>query len=202
MPEDNETSELSLNRAIDEIGVSRHSDVGLASGDPSQEQLRASLGQFATGVTIVTTSDGAGEKVGLTVNSFNSVSLDPPLILWSIAHTSYGIDVFEKAEHFCVNVLCADQVDLAHLFAQASEDKFNGLAVSYGLESVPLINGCLAHFECATEARYPGGDHLILLGRVMRYKSADREPLLFHAGSYFDLAHNEIELKRKKTTKT
>lgn len=156
--------------------------------DPAQRRLRDALGQYATGVTIATTLDRSGNPVGMTVNSFSSVSLEPPLILWSIAETSLGFDVFRDTEHFCINVLCSDQVDLAKQFAQVSEDKFSGLRLSQGLHGIPKIEGCLAHFECSTEARYPGGDHIILLGRVARHGKFEGEPLLFHAGQFYDLS--------------
>lgn len=174
--------------------TTRHLD----PGEDTKKLLRNALGQFATGVTIVTTLDDNGDYVGMTVNSFSSVSLDPPLILWSISETSYGIDVFRGASHFCINILSTDQVNLAQKFSQASEEKFNGLAIARGLNGIPLIEGCLAHFECTTEARYPGGDHIILLGRVMRFASVNKDPLLFHSGQFYDLRPVSIEAAQGK----
>ncbi len=172
--------------------------------DDTKKLLRNALGQFATGVTIVTTLDNNGDYVGMTVNSFSSVSLDPPLVLWSISETSYGIDIFRRTPYFCINILCTDQVNLAQKFSQPSEEKFNGLAIAHGLNGMPLIEGCLAHFECTTEARYPGGDHIILLGRVMRFASINKDPLLFHSGQFYDLQPVSIEAAqgRKPATKT
>ena len=149
-------------------------------------QFRQALGQFATGVTIVTTRDGAGRPIGVTASSFNAVSLEPPLVLWSIGRSAFSYPAFAEAGHFAVHVLDAGQRGLSDRFAQASTDKFAGLEVGSGLGEVPLLPGCLASFECATEHRYAGGDHLILVGRVLRMALAQdaAQPLLFHRGRY------------------
>jgi len=152
-------------------------------------QFRQALGQFATGVTIVTALDGEGRAIGVTASSFNAVSLDPPLVLWSIGKSAYSYPAFARAGHFAVHVLDAGQRSLSDRFAQAATDKFAGLDVGCGLGEVPLLPGCLAVFECATEHRYEGGDHLILVGRVLRMDVAHgaTQPLLFHRGRYAEL---------------
>lgn len=146
--------------------------------------LRQALGHFATGVTIITTRDAAGQPVGVTVNSFNSVSLDPPLVLWSLARKAYSYDAFNREGHFAVHVLAADQQALSNRFAQAGTDKFANLAVKAGVADLPLLTGCAAVFQCQTVARYDGGDHLILVGKVHHYQCAERAPLMFHRGRY------------------
>lgn len=152
-------------------------------------QLRQALGQFATGVTIVTTRDGGGRPIGVTASSFNAVSLEPPLVLWSIGRNAFSYRAFAEAGHFAVHVLDAGQRGLSDRFAQASTDKFAGLDVGSGLGEVPLLAGCLASFECSAEHRYEGGDHLILVGRVLRMEVARSagQPLLFHRGRYAEL---------------
>ena len=146
--------------------------------------LRAALGQYATGVTVVTTHDRDGRPVGLTVNSFASVSLDPPLVLWSLALSSSRLPAFKACRHFAVNVLAADQLELSNHFAMTGIDKFADLAWSPGLGGVPLLEGCCARFECHSEAQHEGGDHLIFVGRVERFMRDERAPLLFHGGAY------------------
>lgn len=147
-------------------------------------QFRSALGHFATGVTIVTTRGTEGEPVGVTVNSFASVSLDPPLILWSLAKNSYSVPAFTAARHFAVHVLASSQQALSDRFARAASDKFSGLELGAGIGDTPLLDGCATVFECSTEHRYDGGDHLILVGRVQRYDVHDRAPLLFYRGRY------------------
>jgi flavin reductase (DIM6/NTAB) family NADH-FMN oxidoreductase RutF len=161
---------------------------GRAGVDPSgseeaQRQFRNTLGHFATGVTCMTTRTAKGEPVGITVSSFNSLSLDPPLILWSIAASGASFPCFQIGDAFAVNVLSADQVELARVFALAGGDKFAGVKQHAGLDGVPLIDGCVAHFECTVEARYPGGDHDIVVGRVRRMFDIGKTPLLFHGGT-------------------
>lgn len=156
-------------------------------------QFRQALGQFATGVTIVTALDGEGRPIGVTASSFNAVSLDPPLVLWSIGKSAYSYPAFLRAGHFAVHVLGAGQRSLSDRFAQAATDKFADLDVGCGLGEVPLLPGCLAMFECGTEHRYEGGDHLILVGRVLRMEVARSaaQPLLFHCGRYAELLSPE-----------
>lgn len=148
------------------------------------QSFRNALGRFATGVTIVTTLDAAGRPVGLTANSFNSVSLDPPLVLWSLARRSANLPAFEAAGRFAVNVLAADQRDLSDRFARPVEDRFAGVDWQAGAAGIPVLAGATACFECTTDNRIDGGDHVIFLGRVDRFHHADREPLIYHAGRY------------------
>lgn len=147
-------------------------------------EFRNALGRFATGVTIVTTADTAGRRYGVTANSYNSVSLDPPLVLWSLARASGSMAAFQAADAFAVHILGMHQEDLARHFAARSEDRFAGLDTRTGHGGVPLFDDCVAHFECVTENRFEGGDHTIFLGRVVRFEACDHEPLLFHRGGF------------------
>lgn len=159
-----------------------------SSADFDVQEFRNALGMFATGVTVVTTQHPDGRPAGLAVNSFASVSLDPPLVLWSIAETSSLYRVFCEAEWFAVNVLTGAQEALSHIFAGKAADRFAGLDLREGLGGVPLLSDCAAHFECRTEARHPGGDHTILIGRAERFQYQSTAPLLFHAGRYARIA--------------
>lgn len=151
-------------------------------------EFRDALGQFATGITIVTAVAADGSPVGMTVSSFNSVSLEPPLILWSLALNSLSADTFRQARRFAVNVLAHDQQALSDRFASRSGARFEGIAVRPGLGGVPLIEACCAWFECTREADYPGGDHAIVLGRVERFARGENDkPLVFHGGRYRQL---------------
>lgn len=145
--------------------------------------FRRALGQFATGVTVVTTLAGDGRKVGMTVNSFSSVSLDPPLVLWSVARHAPSFQDFTTATHFGVNVLAAHQHHLCKQFATPSEDKFAGVKCVAGA-CVPVIEDTLAYFVCRVVQQYDGGDHVILLGQVEAYKHQAGEGLVFHSGKY------------------
>ena len=149
--------------------------------------FRRALGCFATGVTVITTDSAAGGRAGLTVSSFSSVSLDPPLVLWSLSLHAPSLPAFQASPHFGVNILAADQAALSTRFATPSEDKFAGLAIVEGLGDIPLIDGAAAHFECRSEFRYYGGDHVIIIGRVERYAYWDRDPLIFCHGRYAKL---------------
>jgi 3-hydroxy-9,10-secoandrosta-1,3,5(10)-triene-9,17-dione monooxygenase reductase component len=147
-------------------------------------QFRNALGQFATGVTIVTTFDGEGRPTGVTASSFNSVSLDPPLVLWSLAKSAQSLQAFQESGHFAVHVLGQDQQDMSNRFARSGEDKFADLDFALTAQGVPLFEGCAARFLCRTAYQYEGGDHVILVGEVIDYETSDRQPLLFHGGSY------------------
>lgn len=149
-----------------------------------QLALRSALGAFATGVTIVSTQDGAGADVGVTANSFNSVSLDPPMVLWSLSRKAMSLAAFQANPHFAVHVLAADQDGLSRRFATQGADKFAGLSIERGFGDVPLIDGCTARFQCRTAFNYDGGDHVIFVGEVLAFDSFERAPLLFHAGRY------------------
>lgn len=156
--------------------------------EPTPARLRAALGCFATGVTIVTTRAPDGAPVGLTVNSFSSVSLQPPLVLWSLALASRWRTVFETCSHWAVHVLGGPQQALAERFARRDVDRWAGLAWSEGLGGVPLLPEALAWFECRAAQRYPGGDHLILLGEVLRCRQQPGPPLLYYRSAFAALA--------------
>ncbi|MDX2144629.1 MAG: flavin reductase family protein [Rhodospirillaceae bacterium] len=155
-----------------------------AEGEDAQREFRRTLGQFATGVTAMTTRAPDGAPVGMTVSSFNSLSLDPPLILWSIARSTPSFGYFQVGHDFAVNVLSADQEAVARRLAKSSADKFDGISARTGLGGVPLIDGCIAYLECNVWARYPGGDHDIIVGRVRRIFNIGKAPLLFHGGAF------------------
>jgi flavin reductase (DIM6/NTAB) family NADH-FMN oxidoreductase RutF len=150
--------------------------------------LRDALGDFATGVTVVTARDADGRPVGVTINSFASVSLEPPLVLWSLGLHSPSRAAFESCSHYAINILAATQEDLSQRFAQSQGDKFAGIELGVGAGDTPLLPGCCAWFECRNELRYPGGDHVILVGRVERFERQEKPPLIFHGGRYRALA--------------
>ncbi|TIC79788.1 flavin reductase family protein [Crenobacter intestini] len=152
--------------------------------DFKSQEFRHALGAFTTGVTIVTTCDADGEPVGVTANSFNSVSLDPPLVLWSIAKTARSLGAFAHSGHWTVHVLSAEQEGLSDRFARRGEDKFAGLETETGSNGCPLLTGCAARFQCRTSFEYDGGDHLILVGEVVAFDREDKAPLVFHGGRY------------------
>ena len=146
--------------------------------------FRNALGQYATGVTVVTTMGRGGERVGMTANSFTSVSVDPPLVLWCPSNQALSLASFESAKHFAINILAADQLVLSRQFATASADKFVGVTTREGLRGIPVIDGAVATFECRTIARYNAGDHRIYVGEVQRYETTGGDPLVFHGGQY------------------
>ncbi|MDO9143494.1 MULTISPECIES: flavin reductase [Comamonadaceae] len=148
------------------------------------KDFRRALGMFATGVTIVTTQAGDGTPVGVTANSFNSVSLTPPLVLWSLAKSARSLQAFSDASHWNVHVLAEDQVAMSNLFARAGEDKFSGLQLDTGLNNTPLLHACSARFQCRTMFQYEGGDHIIFVGEVLGYDRSERPPLLYVTGNY------------------
>ena len=154
-------------------------DVTTTALDPLA--FRKALGQFPTGVAVVTATHD-GRAIGMTANSFSSVSLDPPLVLWSVAKSSPSHDAFASADAFAVHFLGADHRDLALRFSQRGIDKFAGLTHAPGQTGAPLIEGLAPIFECRAWARYPGGDHTVLVGEVMRMVERNHEPLLFHSG--------------------
>jgi flavin reductase (DIM6/NTAB) family NADH-FMN oxidoreductase RutF len=150
--------------------------------------FRDTLGCFATGVTVITALTPAGVPIGLTISSFNSVSLDPPLILWSLSADSPSLEAFRSAAHYAVNVLSADQQAVSDNFAARTGDRFAGISTRTGAHGSPLIEGCCAYFECANEVQYPGGDHLIFVGRVEHFVQGEPvSPLIFHGGRYREL---------------
>jgi flavin reductase (DIM6/NTAB) family NADH-FMN oxidoreductase RutF len=146
--------------------------------------FRNALGTYGTGVTIITATAADGKPYGITCNSFASVSLNPPLILWSLGVYSSSLTVFQNASHFTVHVLSASQQALANSFAKSSEDKFTGLDWTPGLGNAPVLAESVANFQCRSVNRYYGGDHVIFLGAVEAYAYNANEPLLFARGTY------------------
>lgn len=153
--------------------------------DFDQKEFRNACGAFATGITVVTTMGPDGEPVGMTANSFSSVSLDPPLVLWSVGNHAGSFDIFSKAEHYAVHILHKDQEELSNLFASRGEDKFGNIDWSKGELGSPLLPDYAVRFQCKMEHVYPGGDHNILVGRVVAYDDRGaEEPILFYKGRY------------------
>lgn len=163
-------------------GSGRSAMNGLEPGAATQRALRDAFGRFATGVTLVTTRGPSG-PVGITANSFASVSLEPALLLWSPAKSSRRFGIFHAAEAFAVHVLGAHQMDLCRRFATVGDDWLD-LDYEVNAAGVPLLPGCPARFECRTEARHDAGDHVLIVGRIERFLSGDGAPLVFSAGRY------------------
>lgn len=148
------------------------------------KDFRRALGMFATGVTIVTTQAADGTPIGITANSFNSVSLDPPMVLWSLANNSRSLAAFSDSTHWNVHILSNEQEALSNQFARAGEDKFAGLAMDSQASNAPLLTGCTARFQCKTAFKYEGGDHTIFVGEVVKYDNSTLPPLLYVTGGY------------------
>ena len=146
--------------------------------------LRTAFGRFATGVTIVTCLDGSGQRIGLTANSFSSLSLDPPLVLWSLRRVSPRLAAFATASHFAINVLAETQVELSRRFASPVTDKFAEGQWSVGLGGAPVLAACAAVFECELHQQHEAGDHQLFIGRVRRLAEMALAPLLFQGGHY------------------
>lgn len=152
------------------------------TGPIDPKELRQTLGCFPTGVAIVTTIGRDGKPIGLTISSFNSVSMEPPLVLWSLALKAGSLPDFRANPHFAINVLSADQGHLPKVFSSPVDERFDGLGWHEGLGGAPVIEGCVATLECRTHARHPGGDHEIILGEVLRHAASDLTPLVFGKG--------------------
>lgn len=146
--------------------------------------FRAALGAFATGVTVITSVGRNGEPIGLTANSFNSVSLDPPLVLWSLAKKAFSLQDFVAAPHWAVHVLSAEQEAISNQFARGGQDKFAGVDLDVSEHGVPLLRNCAARFECTSTFQYEGGDHIIFVGEVKQFEKSHFPPLVFHGGKY------------------
>jgi flavin reductase (DIM6/NTAB) family NADH-FMN oxidoreductase RutF len=159
--------------------------------------FRDALGSYATGVTIITAAGADNKPYGLTCNSFTSVSLNPPLVLWSLVLYSSSLSIFQNATHFAVNVLGASQRELANKFAKSSDDKFTGVDWRPGLGNAPLLTESIANFQCRSVNRYYGGDHVIFLGAVEAYWYTHKEPLLFARGGYGKFAADERHAPKK-----
>ncbi len=161
---------------------------GLKASPPSfsQQEFRAALGMFATGVTIVTARTPQGKLIGLTANSFNSVSLHPPLVLWSLARAAGSMATFSTGSHYAINILAADQQELARRFAAKGADRWAGVTFDEGAGGAPLLAGAAATFECFNRSRYEEGDHVIFVGEVERCSHrTGASPLLFHGGKFY-----------------
>lgn len=152
--------------------------------DIDPRAFRRALGNFATGVTIITARSPEGVNVGVTASSFNSLSMNPPLVLWSSIKESPSCTIFESASHFAVNILASDQLDMSNHFARQQEDKFGAVEWEEGLGGAPLFSGCAGRFQCETYDKVDGGDHWIFIGRVIAFDDFGRPPLCFHQGSY------------------
>ena len=146
--------------------------------------FRQALGAFVTGVTIVTTLDADGQPAGLTANSFNSVSLDPPMVLWSLALESANLEAFRQASHWAVHVLASGQEHLSIQFASRTHNRFAGVTTTPGPAGIPLLDGYAARFICSAAFEHDGGDHAIFLGRVEAFERTTRTPLVYHQGRY------------------
>jgi flavin reductase (DIM6/NTAB) family NADH-FMN oxidoreductase RutF len=156
------------------------------SVDP--REFRRALAQFATGVTIVTAQPPGHRPIGMTVNAFSSVSLDPPLVLFNVSRTALGLPAMMQAGGYAVNVLGRDQRHLSDRFARRSSDKWNAVEFEPGLWDAPLLRDVIARFECGSHAHHDGGDHVIFVGRVLRFDiGSDAEPLVFFRSRYRDL---------------
>lgn len=141
---------------------------------------------FATGVTIVTARGTDGTLVGLTASSFNSVSLEPPLVLWSLSRAAGSMPTISSGSHYAINILAADQRALAERFASRGTDRFAGVAFTEGIAGAPLIDGAVATFECFNRSRYDEGDHVIFVGEVERCSHREgASPLLYHGGKFY-----------------
>lgn len=163
------------------------------------KDFRRALGQFPTGVTVITTIDGDGTPIGVTASSFNTVSIDPPLILWSVDKGAYSAKIFDNAKHFAVNVLGKDQVDTSNKFAGRGEDKFAGVSYTVGDGGSPLFESCAAQFECKTWNVVDGGDHLIIIGEVVNYRYDEATlPLVFSCGSYAVSTQHPSSMKHEQ----
>jgi flavin reductase (DIM6/NTAB) family NADH-FMN oxidoreductase RutF len=160
--------------------------------DIDPRAFRRALGQFATGVAVITAQAVDGSAVGLTMSSFNSVSVDPPLVLFSIDRKSFSLKTMIEAKGYAVNILGRDQEHLSNQFARSLGDKWSAVEHTLGEKAAPLLAGALAHFECAPYAHYDGGDHVIFVGRVVGFSAYPQaEPLIFFRGAYHSLAGTE-----------
>ena len=153
-------------------------------GSPDTETLRRALGCFVTGVTVVTTRDAGGVPLGFTANSFTSVSLDPPLVLVCVGHEVEGFDAYRRCPEFAINVLGESQRALSDRFATEHPDRFGGVRWRQGAHGAPILEGCIAALECVPWRRIEAGDHMILIGRVLRCEGSAGRPLAYWRGRY------------------
>jgi flavin reductase (DIM6/NTAB) family NADH-FMN oxidoreductase RutF len=158
------------------------SELATLAFDP--RELRHALGRFATGITVITTLTPEGKREGLTANSFAALSLEPPLVLWSLNRKAKSRASFEASPHFAVNVLAAHQRHVSNHFASPQPDKFAAIAWAEGLNGCPILPDCLALFECRLERTVAGGDHVLFIGEVLRFRWRPGDPLVFSCGQY------------------
>ena len=156
----------------------------LRAGQLDSLDFKQAVGVFTTGVTVVTICDTEGTRYGLTAISFASVSLEPPMVLFCVAHSAPSLEGLIRSQHFAINVLASDQEEIAKRFARPAQDKFAGLDWRVGVLGDPLLDRCIAHIECSLDARHPTGDHDIVIGRVHRVKFYAGEPLIFHRSRF------------------
>lgn len=150
----------------------------------TERQLRDALAQFATGVTVIAVRHGDSLHVGFTANSFNAVSLAPPLVVWSLNRNARSLAAFQSAERYAINVLAQDQVALTRRFSRPHVDRFSGVACRLGASDAPLIDGCIAWFECRHHAQHRAGDHVLLVGEVETCARRSGNGIVFHHGGY------------------
>lgn len=162
--------------------------------DADKKQLRGLLGQFATGVTVVTTTGQDGRKIGMTANSFTSVSLEPPLILWNIAKTATHLEDFRECEHFAINILNEQQEQTSNHFARSASDKFNSIDQVEEILGVPVLSDALATLVCKSYQWVEAGDHYIILGQIEHCSINSGKPLLFHNGKYHQAQLHSVHL--------
>lgn len=159
--------------------------------------FRNALAQFATGVTVITTRLPDGSFLGLTASSFNSVSLDPPLVLWSLSQNANSLPIFTGNSHYVINILSGDQAALAERFAMRIENRFEGVEFKLSHTGLPILQGVSAWFECHNRSRYPEGDHLIFVGEVERCDVTPKPALVFHAGQFVSTTPPAHHLRKK-----
>jgi flavin reductase (DIM6/NTAB) family NADH-FMN oxidoreductase RutF len=155
-----------------------------------QRALRDAFSRFPTGVTIVTALDHGDQPVGITISSFNTVSLHPPLVLWSLAQKSSSLNAFYMGSAHVIHVLAEPQAALAKRFSSKMVNRFEGLETVQNENMIPVLPHCAAYFECTTEACYPAGDHVIVVSRIKHYRHEELTPLLFYAGDFAKLGAN------------
>jgi len=163
----------------------------MTSSPNDSRLLRNAFGRFATGVAVATAIDPDGQPIGLTINSFSAVSLNPPLVLWCLDNTSHNLEAFRRASHHAISILATGQADVSTRFATWPVDRFVGLPWRPGAGGAPLLEGCCASFEVANEAAHLAGDHTIFVGRVEEFsETAGLAPLIFHSGQYRRLSED------------
>lgn len=165
------------------------------------KELRNALGNFATGITVITARSDNGETIGITANSFNSLSIDPPLILWSLDKRSLSYPIFSVVKYFSINVLASDQMDISNHFATQQKDKFSSIDYEAGLGGAPLLKGCVARFQCSTKDIIDAGDHWLFIAQVEAFDTHTKSPLCYHKGSYSMLSPHPVTIKPGGTAK-